>query len=322
MPPTVSVIICTRNRAASLRLTLKSIAGAVVPHHWNVELLVVDNASTDDTTSVIDASTSGNVQLRYILEPRIGQSRARNRGLAEARGQAILFTDDDVRVPMGWMEAMCKPILSRQADAVAGGVILPADIERMLLATPLSRRRGWFASTEGLDSRNPGRMIGANMAFGRHVLDTVPEFDTNLGPGALGFSDETLFSLRLREAGYRLGSALDVAVEHHFDTSRLTREGILSIAERMGRSDGYVAYHWHRMVVRFCTAKVVQLRAELCSRRLLSVRDAGSYPLEWEIRAVQSLGFHEQYLAESKRPRRYRPLEDSHETAPAPCSQP
>jgi hypothetical protein len=90
-------------------------------------------------------------------------------------------------------------------------------------------------------------MIGANMAFHRRVLGPGVAFNVELGPGGLGFHEESLFSLQLVAAGFRLGGALEVAVEHHFDPSRLTRAGLLDIAGKMGRSRAYLEYHWlHR----------------------------------------------------------------------------
>ncbi len=83
----------------SLRPTLESIGRVIVPTGWNVELVVVDNGSTDKTRQVVnERATFPHTDVRYVLEPLPGQCHARNRGLAEAVGQLILFTDDDVTV--------------------------------------------------------------------------------------------------------------------------------------------------------------------------------------------------------------------------------
>src|SRR5687768_15493346 len=119
---TVSIVICTRNRADSLRETLVSMGNCQVPSHLPSELLVVDNGSTDHTRQVAEQAALANMPVRYIHEPRRGQSHARNRGLIEAIGDIFLFTDDDVRVPETWIERMCRPIADNEADAVVGGV--------------------------------------------------------------------------------------------------------------------------------------------------------------------------------------------------------
>src|ERR1700678_427764 len=111
MNASISIIICTRNRAERLRSTLQSIGKVTVPKNWTVELLVVDNGSTDGTHAVVMEARLSNMNPRYISEPMPGQSHARNTGLRETSVEAILFTDDDIHVPSNWMVAMCEPIL-------------------------------------------------------------------------------------------------------------------------------------------------------------------------------------------------------------------
>jgi hypothetical protein len=82
------------------------------------------------------------------------------------------------------------------------------------------------------------------MAFSRRVLAKVPEFDVELGPGALGFADESLFSEQLAAAGYGIVPQPKVAVEHHFDEARLEPKSFRQMARKLGRSHAYVAYHW------------------------------------------------------------------------------
>jgi len=176
----------------------------------------------------------------------------------------------------------------------------------MLAGEPYRSRRGWFAATEGISPDTPERMVGANMAFARHVLDSVAEFDTRLGPGALGFLDETLFIWRLMDAGYRLVAAFDIAVEHHFDLSRLTRKHLLSLAQRMGVSDGYVAWHWHQSGR---PSGKVWRRAKfgLLARRILRPWCFFSRTVaDWELCRVQWVAYYDQLRRESTRPRRYR----------------
>src|SRR5215218_1101680 len=104
----VSVAICTYNHRESLRLTLDAVGRARVPEGLRCELLVVDNASGDGTAELAGSYRLANdVPVVYLFEPRQGQCFARNAGLAAARGRFVLFTDDDVRPPAGWIEGMC-----------------------------------------------------------------------------------------------------------------------------------------------------------------------------------------------------------------------
>ena len=242
----VSIIICTRNRAESLRLTLSALAHCAVPASLSVELLIVDNASTDHTPLVVRRASLPNLPVRYVREPRPGLSHARNCGLAHTAGQVILFTDDDVRPPVNWIELMCLPILSGQADAVAGGVHVPPHYDAILSRPPYRARRGWFACNGQLEAGLPARMVGANMAFSRAVADRVGQFDAALGAGALGFFEEYLFCAQMLAAGFRLLTRLEISVEHHFELERIGAACLVDMAERMGRSEAYVAHHWER----------------------------------------------------------------------------
>ena len=297
---TVSILLCTRNRAAFLRETLASLAGVDVPPGILCELLVVDNASTDDTAQVAQQAALP-FPVRVVREERRGLSHARNAGMAAARGDIFLWTDDDLRFPPHWIEGMTRPILSGAADVVAGGVRIPAHLTRPWL---VPGHVGRLASTETIDPDNPEEMVGANMAFGRHVLEKVPAFDPELGAGALGQGEETLFAWQVREAGFRLAAALDVAVEHHFDPERITRAGLLDAAAKTGRTLGYLLWHWQHERPRFPHLRLFVCRVGLAAWRLTHPPRPDRADLgetDWLRRAA----LLEQYLQERKRPPRY-----------------
>ncbi|MEX0654177.1 MAG: glycosyltransferase family A protein [Phycisphaeraceae bacterium] len=234
----VSIMICTRNRAASLQATLEAIKRLPAPSGLKAELIVVDNGSSDDTADVVQAMRMTNFPVRYVYEPTPGLSHARNRGLREAAGEIFLFTDDDVRPPRNWIDAMCRPIRAGEADAVAGGVGIPEHLQRDWLKGFLLI---WLAGTPDLKEGPVTRLVGANMAFHRRVLDAVPRFDSSLGAGASGAGEETLFGWRLLQHGYRMVGLPDVQVEHHFGQDRLEGKTLEHVARSMGRSNAYLA---------------------------------------------------------------------------------
>ena len=262
MVETISIIICTYNRAESLAETLRSINRLLAPPEWNVELLVVDNGSNDQTQFVLENFRSANFDYRHIFEPTRGLSHARNAGMKNTHGEIILFTDDDVRPPVDWIHSMCSPIAGGQCDAVAGGVKFPPHIESLFSHPTLKRLKNWFASTDELHPETPCRMVGANMAFGRHVLSKVPSFDTELGagPGLPGFGDETLFSALLLREGFRIKAALGVAVEHHFDINRINTDALLNLARRMGESEAFISWHFRHKKHLFNSFKLLKLK--------------------------------------------------------------
>src|SRR5258708_38656458 len=113
----VSIIICTKNRAQSLRETLAALGSVHVPEEWASELIVVDNGSTDNTNTVVRDAGISNMEVRYLHEPRRGKGYAYNSGIAAATGEILLFTDDDVQPPTNWIEKLCRPIMEGKADA-------------------------------------------------------------------------------------------------------------------------------------------------------------------------------------------------------------
>jgi glycosyltransferase involved in cell wall biosynthesis len=142
--PFITVVICTRDRAASLARTLESLvdARAFYPEDdW--ELLVVDNGSTDDTAATVERYRD-RLPLRRIFEAQAGLSNARNAGVREAKGKYILWTDDDVRVDRQWLAAYAAAFIARPHDAIFGGRTEP------VFEAPLQQ---WFAdSRDALES--------------------------------------------------------------------------------------------------------------------------------------------------------------------------
>lgn len=303
--PGVSVIICTRNRAADLRSTLEAMRHVVVPQDLTAELLVVDNGSTDVTSDVVSSFDLPQFSVRYLSEPKPGQVRARNTGIAGARGEIIVFTDDDVRPSPNWLRDLIAPIQNGEADAVAGEVRMAPHLKRDWMS-PLIQ--AWLASNEGSPPGEPSMMLGANMAFSRRVLERVPAFDPELGPGALGFCDDALFSNQLKRAGFRMTSAWNASIEHHFHAARLERASLLKRAEHEGRSEGYLRYHWEHHDFAGPRLRIVRWWLALMLYRLCNKEKCREGMTTEEAILMQVLFCRKQYLIESKRPRNYEPF--------------
>lgn len=306
MNSVVSIIICTRNRAEHLRLTLDSLAGIRLPADLNGELIVVDNASTDNTPAVVQGCSLAQMPVRYVCQPEPGLSRSRNRGLTEAAGDIILFTDDDIRPPADWVEAMCRPILLGEADAVAGGVHMAPHLEYPWMEVAhhilVASNTWWQPATQVT-------LVGANMAFSRRVLSCVPGFDVELGAGALGSYDDYLFSQQIERAGFRLAAALPASVEHHFQPDRLQPSAMIRTAEGLGQSWAYVAHHWkHEPAPHpwLSWARTILRLQFYRARHFLRTRGRKTdYLPGWEVQQRQDVAFAAQMLRERKRPRRY-----------------
>jgi glucosyl-dolichyl phosphate glucuronosyltransferase len=120
----VTVIICTRDRALQLRECLTSAAELRAPERLRWELLLVDNGSSDNTAEVA-ASFKDRLPIRVVREEAAGLSHARNRGVAEATGTYICWTDDDVLLDPDWLAAYAAAFERHPEAAVFGGQIIP-----------------------------------------------------------------------------------------------------------------------------------------------------------------------------------------------------
>lgn len=298
----LSIIICTQNRGASLAKTLRAFDRVYIPPGWSPELIVVDNASTDDTASVVKGVRS-KFTIHYLYEPKKGQSNARNAGLAAATGEVILFTDDDVIPSENWLEQMTTCLHSRECDGVVGSIRLS---EHLLRGWMQQVHKVWLAAPDGLPTGSP-ELIGANMGFHRTVLDRVPAFDPELGPGALGFADDTLFSKQLCAAGFRLRFVPDASVVHHPEPSRLLRREWLTGARKRGQTLAYLLHHWHHGNIPHPQFRLRFLSIKLRIRRSLnrlSPMDAEGCPA-WEMSYVTEAERCRHFQVERKRPRNY-----------------
>jgi glycosyltransferase involved in cell wall biosynthesis len=123
--PSVSVIVCTYNRCESLRETLAALQGQVVHPETRLEIIIVDNNSSDQTRDVIqEAAKQTRWPLAYCFEGRQGKSHALNQGIRRAQGEFLLFTDDDVVPDDRWVQGLHDALMLHRAD-VAGGPIRP-----------------------------------------------------------------------------------------------------------------------------------------------------------------------------------------------------
>jgi glucosyl-dolichyl phosphate glucuronosyltransferase len=205
----LTVAIPTWNRAWLLRRTLDQLAQVRVPSGVRWEVVVVNNNSSDDTECVI-ASFVRRLPLRSVHEPRAGVAHARNRGAQEARGDYVLWADDDVLVCEDWIAAYCEAF-ERWPDAILfGGPIEPWSDSRM----PVWLRRAWPAVANAYGERDLGPVpvpladdmervpFGANYAVAREVHARF-RYDTNLGvrPGSIVGGEETRLMRQALAAG-------------------------------------------------------------------------------------------------------------------------
>jgi glycosyltransferase involved in cell wall biosynthesis len=259
--PAATVLMATRDRVEHLGATLDGILASARHAPFEVEVLVVDNGSTDRTPQFLADLARTTPELVVRRDPVPGKSGALNRALALVRGQAIVFTDDDVHVSSSWVNDMVGPILAGTADAVSGTVVLAPHLDRPWLTPALRTDLAEFLDASGPE---PG-MVGANMAASTVAARRIG-FDEQLGPGARGFADDVMFNFQLKSAGYRITGCEGPAVEHHLSPDRLTRATMQRLAQSNGSSHAYVWHHWLHADLRWLRLR--KWRAQLQLARL------------------------------------------------------
>ncbi|MGA3169852.1 MAG: glycosyltransferase [Chthoniobacteraceae bacterium] len=241
----ISVIICTYNRADSLRMTLQCCVVLRIPAGVTWELLVVDNNSTDHTARVCE-EYAGKLPLRRIEEKRQGLSMARNRGIKEARGEIVTFTDDDVDVDPDWLAGLSRAATAHPEAAFFGGKVAPIWKEKPAAWMAGHSRDLLAGVTMDLDlgaAEMPlGRKqlpFGANMAFRREAFLKMGSFREDLGmTGRLfGVHEEIEFMTRLIEAGCIGFYVPGMVVGHRNPPERMTERYMLGWCVGCGRCD-------------------------------------------------------------------------------------
>ncbi|MBI1320194.1 MAG: glycosyltransferase [Candidatus Hydrogenedens sp.] len=231
--PAISVVVCTHNRAAYLSAMLDSfyaqdLAGA------SYEVLVVDNASTDETAEIA-AAHQESPGFRYVYEPQQGLSHARNRVLAEACGGVVAYLDDDVLVSQRWLAALARCFEETKADVVGGRSLLRFEqtpppwfgpqFRRMLSEVDLGDSR--------CDAGDGRRLYGLNLAYRADALRRIGGFDTGYGrTGANLVSGEDLRANALIAAeGGRLVYEPEALVEHQIPAARCEWDYLMRLAQ-------------------------------------------------------------------------------------------
>lgn len=242
MVSSLTIAICTRNRAGILQRTLRSLQGVEPPDGVDWEVLVINNGSTDDTADVLGRTMSG-LPLRSVNEDRVGLSNARNRAVEEAQGEYIIWIDDDVQ--------LCEDFLASYAAAFANhpeGAVFGGPIEPWFEGTPPSWVRnnldiigGVYALRDLGPEVTPLAEEGNRIPYGaNYVVRTEIQREFRYDP-ALGrrgdvllHGEETAVIQALLRAGHSGWWVPEARVRHWIPEARLTMEHIRRYAEGLG----------------------------------------------------------------------------------------
>jgi len=181
--PRLSVVIATKDRKRFLETALASLEQQVIAEPF--EVIVVDNGSSDGTQEVIERF-SGLIPVRGVREDEPNRGLARNRGVAVARGEIVVFCDDDVVLPHDWLATHLRAHeeSNGEAFAVTGPIINVPSYDDRPLPTPKNFSRAFFCT--------------CNVSVPRAKLEEVGGFDETFD--LYGWEDTEL-GARLRDAG-------------------------------------------------------------------------------------------------------------------------
>jgi len=238
----ISILICTRNRADSLRQTLNSLFCPSNLRSPEWEAVVVDNDSDDHTAQVCrDFRERFPGHFRFLVETKHGKSNALNSAIAAARGDILAFTDDDVHCAPDYLHGIRTVFGQHTADGVQGRMLLDCEgghpdwLDRYLGLTV-----GWRDCGDELIDLD-GTLCGGNMIVRADVFQKIGTFAPELGPAGAGMSEDTEISLRMRQAGCRLLYAPQILIRHRLPRKLLTKAFIRKRFFQQGRAEAYYA---------------------------------------------------------------------------------
>lgn len=238
----ISVIVCTHNRARLLRRALTSIARQDFPA-VGYEVLVVDNASTDDTREVVQEFCHL-ANVRYLHEERLGLCYARNTGWQSASGKYIAFLDDDAIALPGWLSAIRDCFETETNVGVVGGPAHPI-WERQRPRWMSDQLAGslaiidWGPSKKVIQDIRREWLVGTNIAVSKALLQEVNGFHPRLDRvgNKLLSNGDILLQKQVMSKGYDCAYLPTMAIQHLVPASRLHRRWFLRRYFWQGVSD-------------------------------------------------------------------------------------
>jgi glucosyl-dolichyl phosphate glucuronosyltransferase len=228
MPPRISAVIATRNRSAYLRKAIDSLV------HQNLdpdlyEIIVVDNGSEDDTKQVVEEFSSA-PNLRYMFQPVLGCSPARNMGWQNAQGEIIAYMDDDAIACPEWLAGFIDafdyygPIVG----SMGGKIELIWEVPKPDWLSPkLLGILSVYRYSDKMVVLNKDQWLSiCNLAYPKKVLQAAGGLREDLGRkgNILRAGDENYLRQQTDEMGLISVYHPDLVVYHHMPASRLTKK--------------------------------------------------------------------------------------------------
>ena len=240
----ISIIICTYNREKYIRPLLESIAKNDYPT-TDYEIVLVDNNCTDNTHGVCEqfAAAHKEVAFCYVIEPEQGLSAARNKGIKEAKGDIIIYVDDDALVDSDYIRIYAEHFAVYPDTMAAGGPIEPLyETKEPSWMSPYTKAllTAWMnygtQVREYPNGRYPG---GGNAAYRKEVFDRVGLFNTELGRKGnllLASEEKDIFD-KMKALGMKVLYLPTPVLHHCIPQAKLEEDYFNRLTLQIGRSE-------------------------------------------------------------------------------------
>jgi len=259
--PDISVVICTRNRADSLRQALETVVNQDTGGRFAYEVVVVDDASEDGTPDVVQqAIAAASVPVRHERRSAAtGIAAARNNGVEAARGRAIVFFDDDQLAEPDWLARLFDIVEEHSAQCVGGGRKLDLAPEDLARLGPVCRIILGELLFDGPPAPLADKALPStgNLLLDQAIFKKVGKFDENYAASG----EDTDLILRARAAGFVIWSAPTAMVSHMIPEYRLHPEYFQWVSLRWGCQFAQLDRHRSGVarVLALATARLAQL---------------------------------------------------------------
>lgn len=232
----LSIVVCTFNRSKLLIKCLNSLVNQSASTD-SFEVIVIDNNSTDETSTISSGYVSRHKNFKYFKEDMLGLSHARNRGWQEAKGAYVAYIDDDAVAFPDWVDNSIDFIWNNQSTVAFGGPY------EAITDTPLP---SWFPPEYGhfnlgdsiisLDAQTQF-LCGTNMVFRRELLQEIGGFSSGLGMsgGKLSYGEETRLQIELKRQGHTIYYVPSIRVKHLLASEKMRLRWLMKSVYSVGK---------------------------------------------------------------------------------------
>src|ERR1700761_3496880 len=228
----ITIVICCHNGSRRIPAVLRHLLQQDTPANMSWEVLVIDNASTDDTSTVAKSAwpISHPVPLRVVLEPRLGLTNARRTAIEASSYEIITFLDDDNLVDPGFVKTIYRLMQSRPDVGACGArieeiceVAAPDWFDTFKEALSVSPENETFGWIVGPDKFLPGAGLSIRSKALEDIfaLGFIPTLTGRTGD-FLTSGEDLEFGAALRLAGWKLWRESSVTIKHVLPAERLT----------------------------------------------------------------------------------------------------